>query len=153
MVYCSIKPRASVAMCQHPSQGKCGRIGLTTRVMGVLVITVHAQDKLDMWIVLSSYSEDCMKPWSTWPLGIPKICRLRVLAHSLSAKNPPNWPLLLGHIKLTTAVPRVILFMQASKYQEKAPTWNEDWKSIASQEIYPSPFWTSQQYCTATAVV
>ncbi len=41
---------------------------------------------------------------------------LRVLPQFLSAKDQWYRPWLLGHVKLTYAVPRVIFFLQASKY-------------------------------------
>ncbi len=79
---------------------------------------------------------------------------LRVLAHSLSTKKMPNWPRSLGRVKLTSAVPpSYFIYAGQQVLLKNAPTGNDDWKSIASQEISSSPFWTSRQCCTATAVV
>ena len=69
-----------------------------------------------------------------------KKCILRVPSLSLSTKNLRNRPCLLGSVNLLLLSP---LSYSISAGQQKAPTKNKDWKSVASQEIAPLLIWTS----------
>ena len=93
------------------------------------IITICQNFKLDCFKAITGdrpwqvrATSSVSRIWLIWagpkvPPSPPQNFRkLRVLAHSLSAKNPPNRPWLLWHVELTSAFPRIILFMQASKY-------------------------------------
>ncbi len=85
--------------------------------------------------------------------SLPNV-NLRVLKHSLSAKNPPNRPRLLGPIKLTSALPPNYFIYAGQQVLLGESTYRE-WRLEVDciSRNTPSPFWTSWQYCTATAVV